>query len=151
MKKKWREKPLHGRYSLETDKGDVDGTTNHKWLSSSSLKGGLMLGFILAAQDQSLVTRMYRAKILKNRADPRCRLYTHSEETFDHMITGCPTIVNTEHLQQHDRVANFIHGILCKHYEIPHNEKWYKYTLEPVIEGKNVAILWDFTVHTEKK
>ena len=67
------------------------------------------------------------------------------------MITGCPTIVNTEHLQQHDRVANFIHGILCKHYEIPHNEKWYKYTLEPVIEGKNVAILWDFTVHTEKK
>ena len=57
---------LHGRYSLETYKGDVDRTTtNHKWLSSSSLKGGLILGFILAAQEQSLVTRMYRAKILK--------------------------------------------------------------------------------------
>ena len=66
MKKKWREKLLHGRYSLETYKGDVDRTTtNHKWLSSSSLKGGLILGFILAAQEQSLVTRMYRAKILK--------------------------------------------------------------------------------------
>ena len=52
MKKTWREKPLHGRYFLRTDSGDADGTTNHQWFSSSSLKGET--GFILAAQDQSL-------------------------------------------------------------------------------------------------
>ena len=46
-------KPLQGRYFLRTDSGDVDRTTNHQWVSSSSLKGESE-GFILAAQDQSL-------------------------------------------------------------------------------------------------
>ena len=30
MKKTWREKPLHGRYHLTTDNGDVDRTTIHQ-------------------------------------------------------------------------------------------------------------------------
>ena len=68
MKKTWREKSLHGRYPLKAGNGDVDRTTTHQWLSSSSLKGETG-GFILAAQDQSLATRLYQAKILKNGAD----------------------------------------------------------------------------------
>ena len=84
---------------------------------------------------------MYQGQILKNEADPRCRLCTYSEETTDHMISGCPTIVNTEYLQRYDRVAKFIHWILCKHYEIPQTEKWYEYLPEPVVEGKIVTIL----------
>ena len=95
MKKTWREKPLSGRYPLRTGNGDVDRTTTHQWLSSSSLKGETEV-FILAAKDQSLTTRMYQTKILKNGADPRCRPCTHSEETIDHMISGCPTI-NCKH------------------------------------------------------
>ena len=67
------------------------------------------------------------------------------------MISGCQTTVNAEYLEGHDRVATFIHWTLCKHYEIPHTEKWYEYTLEPVVEGKNVIILWEFTVHTDRK
>ena len=94
---------------------------------------------------------MYQAKILKNWADPRCQLRTHSGETIDHIISGCPTIVNTEYLQRHNRVVKFIHWTLCKHYEIPHTEKWYEHTLEPVAEGKNVTIPWGFTVHTDRK
>ena len=37
-KKTWREKPLHRGYLLRTDNGDVDRTTTHQWLSSSSQK-----------------------------------------------------------------------------------------------------------------
>ena len=50
MKKAWREKPLYGRYPLRTGNGDVDRTTTHQWLTSSSLKGETE-GFILAAED----------------------------------------------------------------------------------------------------
>ena len=71
IKKTLRKKSLHARYPLRTGNGDVDRTTTHKWLSSSCLKRETE-GFILAAKDQSLATRMYQAKILKNRADPRC-------------------------------------------------------------------------------
>ena len=63
----------------------------------------------------------------------------------------CPTIVNTEYLQRHDRVAKYIDWTLCTHCEIPHTEKWYEHTPEPVVEGKNVTILWDFTVQTDGK
>ena len=94
---------------------------------------------------------MYLVKILKNGVDPRCRLCTHSEETIDHIISGCPAIVNTEYFQRHNRVAKFIHWTLGKHYEIPHTDKWYEHTVEPVIEGKNVTILWNFTVKTDRK
>ena len=94
---------------------------------------------------------MYQARILKNRADPICQLCTHSEETIDHMISECPRIVNTEYLQQHNQVAKCIQCTLCKHFEIPPTEKWYEHTPKPVVEGKNVTMLWDFIVQTDKK
>ena len=75
MKNGWREKPFHGKYPLRTDHADVDKATTHQWLSRSSLKGETE-GFILAAQDQSISTRVYQIRILKNGADPNCRLCT---------------------------------------------------------------------------
>ena len=60
-------------------------------------------------------------------------------------------IVNTEYLQRHDRVGKFIHWALCKNFNLPHTERWYEHTLQPVIESTEVTILWDFTIHTDKK
>ena len=73
------------------------------------------------------------------------------EETVNHIISACPTIVNTEYLQRHDRVAKFIHWTLCKNFNLTHTEKWYEHTPQPVIESTEVAILWDFTIHTDRK
>ena len=47
--------------------------------------------------------------------------------------------------------SKFIHWTLCKQYEIPHTEKWYECMPELVVERKNVTILWDFIVHTDRK
>ena len=60
-------------------------------------------------------------------------------------------IVNAEYLQRHDRVGKFIHWALCKNFNLPHTERWYEHTLQPVIESTEVTILWDFTIHTDKK
>ena len=119
MKKGWREKPVHGKYPLRTDHADVDKATTHQWLSSSSLKGEAE-GFIFAAQDQSISMRIYQTRILKNGADPNCRLWTEKEGTVDHIISACHTIGNTEYLQRHDRVARFIHWTLRKNFNLPH-------------------------------
>ena len=75
MKKGWTEKPPHRKYPLITHHADVDKARTHQLLNSSSLKGKTE-GFILAAQDQSITTRVYQTRILKNGADPNCRLCT---------------------------------------------------------------------------
>ena len=41
--------------------------------------------------------------------------------------------------------------MLCKDYEIPQFEKWYKYTAEPVVRTKNVMALWNFALYTDRK
>ena len=87
MKKAWRKKSLHGRCPLRTDNGDVDGTTTHQWLSSSSLKGETE-DFILAAEDQSLATRVYQAKVLKSGADSRTDNVHMVKKLSTHMISG---------------------------------------------------------------
>ena len=79
------------------------------------------------------------------------RLCAEKEETVDHIISACPTIVNTEYLQRHDRVAKFIHWTLCKNFNLPYTEKWYEHIPQPVTESTEVTILWGFTVHTDRK
>ena len=64
-----QQKPLHGQYPARTNQTDVDTQKTHQWLRSSGLKAETE-GFIIAAQDQSLHTRNYQARILKKRSRP---------------------------------------------------------------------------------
>ena len=66
----WQEKPLHGQYPKRTKEAHVDQEKTHQWLCSSGLKAETE-GFILAAQDQCLLTRNYQANILYNGIDPK--------------------------------------------------------------------------------
>ena len=98
MKKTWTEEPLHGRYEQRTDNDDVDKATTSLWLSSSSLKEETE-GLILAAQYQSIPTRVYQSGILKIWTDRKCRSRTNNENTVDNITSGFTTIINTEYLQ----------------------------------------------------
>ena len=74
-------------------------------------------------------------------ADPHCRLCTDREETVDHIVSACPITVNTEYFQRYDRVASFMHWILCKNFNLSQREKWYEHTPQTVTERKEVTIL----------
>ena len=54
VKSTWEEKSLHGQYPLRANNADVDQKRTHPWLRSSGIKSEAE-GFILAAQDQSLL------------------------------------------------------------------------------------------------
>ena len=43
-------------------------------------------GFILAAQDQSLCTWNYQARVIKNGVDPKCKMCDQYDETLDHLV-----------------------------------------------------------------
>ena len=82
----WKSKPLHGQYTLRSQRADVDLHETHQWLRSTGFKAETE-GFV-AAQDQSLFARNFQANILHNGACPRCRFCNASTKTIDHLISG---------------------------------------------------------------
>ena len=149
LKERWQEKPLHGQYPLRISEADVDEQGTHQWLRSSGLKGETE-GFIMAAQDQSLNTRNYQANIIKNGINPMCRLCEDKVETIDHIVAGCSILAATEYKMRHDRIGQYLHWTICKHYDAPFARNWYEHHPEPVIEAESVTILWDFPIHTDR-
>ena len=106
--KQWKEKELHGRYPERLREADVDGYKTNQWLRSTGLKAETE-GLIIAAQDQSLPTKSYFARIVKDGSSPLCRICHKYEETVDHIISGCPELAKTDYLERHDKAAAYIH------------------------------------------
>ena len=149
MKENWEAKPMHGQYPVRVNKVDVDKEGTHKWLKSASLKGETE-GFIVAAQDQSLATNNYRNKIIKDGTNPKCRLCHEYDETIEHIISGCPVLAKKEYLERHDKALIYMHWKIYKHYDIAVPSRWYEHKPSTVMEGKDVIILWDTPIHTDK-
>ena len=147
MKQNWENKPLHGKYLLRSQKADVDQGNTHHWLRSAGLKAEIE-GFIMAPQDQILFTRRYQAKIIKNRAHPKCWFFEKFEETVDHLVSGCPIMNPNEYLQRHGRVRQYIHWKICQHYNAPYAKNWYEQKPQIVVETESATILWD--IHTDR-
>ena len=97
----------------------------------------------MAAQDQSF-------KIAKNGADPKCRFCDQYDETIDHLVSGCSVLTPNEYKNRHDRVGQYLHWKICKHYNTPHVDKWYEHKTPPIVEGENTTILWDFPINTDR-
>ena len=88
---------------------------------------------------------------MKCGADSRCRICTQYGETIDHLILGYPTLALNEYLNRHNRVAQYLHWKIYKHDGAQHAENWYEYQPEAVTETDNVAILWDYSIQTDRK
>ncbi|XP_078357225.1 uncharacterized protein LOC144642106 [Oculina patagonica] len=150
LTKQWEDKALHGRYPKRIKEADVDHHKTNQWLKSSGLKAETE-GFIIAAQDQSLATRSYHARIIKDGTSPLCRMCNKYDETIDHIVSGCPELSKTEYTHRHDKAAAYIHWKVCHNYNIETSEKWYDHEPETVTENEDVTILWDMPIHTDRK
>ena len=74
LRSKWESKALHGKCPQRVKQTDVDQDKTHRWLKAAGLKAETV-GFIIAAQHQSLPTRLYQHNILKKPdVDSKCRL-----------------------------------------------------------------------------
>ena len=89
--KRWEEKELHGRYPKRIREADVDDYKTNQLLRSTGLKAETQ-GLIITAQDHSLPTKSYFARIVKDGTSPLCRICYKHEETVDHIISGCPEL-----------------------------------------------------------
>ena len=149
FEEKWKQKPLHGKFYNRATQADVDKTDTFNWLKSSSLKPETE-GFIIAAQDQSLKTKNYITNIMKVENDPLCRFCEQYTETIDHLISGCPILAKKEYLDRHNKVAQYIHWQVCRHYKFQTTDEWYKHETPSVLDNQHATILWDLPIQTDR-
>ena len=107
--------------------------------------------FLIAALDQPLRTNAIKAKIDKVAEDSKCRLCKEKDETIiDLLIRLCSKLAQTEYKERHNKVASMLHWNLCKKYHLPASKKWWEHNVEKVLQNKEVKILWDFKIQTDK-
>ena len=149
LQRTWEKKPLHGKFYKRASDADISKDDTFGWLKSSTLKAETE-GFILAAQDQSLKTKNYQANIMKTTTDSRCRYCADHCETIDHLLSGCPVLAKREYLIRHNKVAQYVHWAISKHYGLQTADTWYEHETPPVVENSKAVVLWDFSIQTDR-
>ena len=76
----------------------------------------------MASQGQSLFTRNYRARIIKNRAKPKYRMCDQYNYKIDPFVSGCQVICPSEDKSRHERVGQYMHWKICQHYNATHKK-----------------------------
>ncbi len=145
----WKNKPLHGQYPRQVE---AITSTEHcyKWLKKVNLKIETE-ALLTAAQDQALNTKAHKAHILKLGTDPKCRMCGGTDETITHILSSCPTLAPTAYTARHNEVAKVVHRNICKAYQIPTPDRYWKHEPPAVTENGKAKILWDFDIHTDRR
>ena len=123
---------MHAQYPSRIKEVDDDLKQTNNWLKGTGLKAETE-GLIIAAQDQSLATRLYHHKIIKYGTSPLCQLCNRCDESIVHILSGCPKLAKTEYIKRHNNAAAYMHWKILKHYNIKANDKWYEHQPETVI------------------
>ena len=141
-------KTLHGQHFRQTM--DFSDSESWRWLRAGELKKGTE-ALIMAAQAQSLRTNVWKARIDTSTSDAMCRVCRQSEETVDHIVSGCSKLAQKEYKRRHDRVVRALLWALCQKHEIQISQKWYEHEPKGVVEIDNAKILWDFNLQTDNE
>ena len=95
--------------------------------------------------------RNYQANILRNGVSSKCSFCDNNIETVDHFVSGCPVLATKKkYKNRHDRVGQYLHWKIFKSCKIETWEHWYEHKPQPVVEGDNVTLLWDFPIHNDR-
>lgn len=143
------QKRLHGQFYRNLHKPTVDREGSTAWLRSSGLKGETE-SLIIAAQDQALKTRYYQKNILKQSIDSKCRMCNRAEEHISHLVAGCSTLAPTEYTHRHNKVAAYIHWIICRELGVQVQDKYYEHVPEKVLNINDTIVLWDVPIITDR-
>jgi hypothetical protein len=104
LKKKWKNKVMHGQYIRNIDRQLISEEDTFLLLSKRDLKAETE-SEIVAAQDQAIRTKYYATKILNTETDSKCRLCQQFDETTNYIISACPILAKEQYIKRHDRVC----------------------------------------------
>ena len=95
----------------------------------------------MATQEQDLNTGSI--EVYHTRQDPRWRLYKDTPETVQHITAGRKMLEGKADMEHHNQVADIRHRNIKNS-----GSRWE--TPPKVTENKQVKVLWDFQIQTNK-
>ena len=69
---------------------------------------------IVAAQNQSIRTKLVKTKIDKTQGDSLCRVCRKADQSIGHNIRGCSKLVEKEYKRRHDNLRKIVHWKLAR-------------------------------------
>ena len=142
----WEKKVLHGQYLRQTK--EVRSDQCWAWLQNGDLKRETE-NLIVAAQNQSIRTNLFKAKIAKSQGDSLFRVFRKVDESIDHIASGCSKLVQKEYKRRHNNLGKIVHWKLVRKCNFEAGDKWYEHEPESVLENEDYKMLWDFSIQTD--
>uniref|UniRef100_A0A2H1W504 SFRICE_021545 n=1 Tax=Spodoptera frugiperda TaxID=7108 RepID=A0A2H1W504_SPOFR len=98
------QKALHGRHRSFLSQQHVYKIKSNEWLKRGELFSETE-GFMLAIQDQTIVTRNYRKFIMRdpNQQNDLCQHCNLASETIQHITGACKSLAQTDYKHRHDQ------------------------------------------------
>ena len=151
MRNSVRSKTIHSAYWNQVDKPGMDTRVSHAWLKDGRLMAKTE-SYVIALQDGVVLTRLYRARILREPISSLCRACGGGPEGVKHVLSCCPQSLWSRYKERHDRVAYQVVRMLCQHFSmgIPAKQGWGSQgmAVPMVIEDSRVKITIDQPIPT---
>ena len=132
----YRNKALHGQFINGINMIGIDLKGTWDWLKSSKLKIETE-SLIIAAHEQALNTRYFQKKILKKKVIGTCRMCHRHVESISHIVSACSMLAPTEYTKRHNKLAGYIHWMICKNFQIETNPRYYEHQPQTTISTTN--------------
>ena len=98
------------------DKNEISHEKTWTWLRKGNPKRETE-SLLIAAQNNSIRTNYFKAKIDRTQQNSKCRLCGDINETINHIISKCSKLAQKEFNSIHDWVRKVNHWLLCKKFK----------------------------------
>ena len=145
----WKEKPQHGAFLRQLSCDEIDINASLSWLNRCHLDPHSE-SYVCAAQEMALFTRYHEKHILRSRDDDKCRICSKEAESIFHILSGCDRLAKREYFTRHNAVCKYVHLSILKSYSLARDENWFTHNPRDVILSKNVEIIYDQIISTDR-
>ena len=142
-----REKKLHGKFFNDTK--DIANEKSWQWM-----RGGFVdkrtEGFVCAAQENVIATRLYCATVIGDGGGRDCRMCGEEAESVAHLVSHCKSLRQSEFKRRHDKMGLRVYWEVCGLRGLKRSENWYEETPDPVRKSADgrYEVWWDQKVST---
>ena len=150
VRERWqrlRTKKLHGKFF--NDIKDIAHEKSWQWM-----RGGFVdkrtEGFVCAAQENVVPTRLYHRTVIKDGSSQECRMCGEEAESVGHLVSHCKVLRQTEFKRRHDKMGLRVYWEVCGKRGLQRSSNWYEETPDPIRKSADgrYEVWWDQKVST---